>query len=84
LAHQSIFGKDALCNSSVRGGGKSKTPRLDKQKLKYINAVVHTRVPELSTISFEAVWDKCRASISKSYQALRDSNKKKQPSKYKH
>ena len=56
LARHSIFGKHALRNSSLRGGGMSKTARLDKQKLEYIKAVVHTRVPELSAISFEAVW----------------------------
>jgi len=33
LARRSIFGKDALFRSSLRGGGKNKTASLDKEKL---------------------------------------------------
>ena len=77
LAHDSIFGKDALRSSSLRGGGKSKTGSLDKKKLEYIKTVLRTRVPDLSALEYEGVWDKCRSSISKSCQTLRDSAKKK-------
>jgi len=77
LARRSIFGKDALFCSSLRGGGKNNTASLDKEKLEYIKAVVRTRIPEMSSVAYEAVWDKCKGSISKCCQTMRDSAKKK-------
>ena len=59
LAHDSIFGKDALRSSSLRGGGKSKTGSIDKKKLEYITTALRTRVPDLLALEYEGVWDKC-------------------------
>ena len=63
LAHWSIFGKDALFCSSLRGGGKNNTASLDKEKLEYIKAVVCMRIPDMSSVAYEAVWDKCKGSM---------------------
>ena len=65
LACNSIFGKDALRAGSLRGGRQSKTQSLNKVKLNYIKTVIRTRVPNLSPIEFEAIWEKCHTTISK-------------------
>ena len=77
IARDSIFGQEALRSGSLRGGGKSNTGSLDKKKMEYIKTVIRTRVPNLSSLEFEGVWDKYRSSISKSCQTLRDSAKHK-------
>jgi len=77
LAHQSIFGKDTLFRGNLRGGGKNNTASLDKEKLEYIKAVVRTRIPNMSSVAYKAVWDNCKESISKCCQTMRDSAKKK-------
>ena len=43
LAREAIFGRDALCRSSL--SGKNNTGSLEKHKLDYIKAVVKSRVP---------------------------------------
>jgi len=68
LALQSIFGRDALRRSSLRGGGKSNTDSLDKQKLDYIKAVVRSRVPDIPSVAYETI----RFSIGKRFQTSRD------------
>ena len=73
LAMQSIFGRDALRRSSLRGGGKNNTDSLDKEKLDYIKSAVQSRVPNIPSVAFEAIWDKCRYGIGKRCQTLRDS-----------
>ena len=75
LAREAIFGRDALCRSSL--SGKNNTGSLEKHKLEYIKAVVKSRVPNMPNITFEGIWSKCRASLSKSCQTLRTSAKKK-------
>ena len=75
LAREAIFGRDALCRSSL--SGKNNTGSLEKHKLDYIKAVVKSRVPNMPEITFEGIWSKCRASLSKSCQTLRTTAKKK-------
>lgn len=75
LAREAIFGRDALCRSSL--SGKNNTGTLEKHKLEYIKAVVKSRVPNMPNVTFEGIWSKCRASLSKSCQTLRTSAKKK-------
>jgi len=75
LAREAIFGRDALCRSSL--SGKNNTGSLEKHKLEYIKAVVKSRVPNMPGITFEGIWSKCRASLSKSCQTLRTTAKKK-------
>jgi len=79
LARDAIFGREELRRSSLRGGGKNNTGSLDKEKLQYIKSAVRTRLPtDTSPVLFEAIWDKCRSTISRSCQLLWDSvNKKK-------
>ena len=78
LARDAIFGKDELRASSLKGGRKSKTKSLcHKEKLDYIKTVIRSRVPKVSPLEFEAIWEKCRATISKMCQYLRDSAKNK-------
>ena len=84
LARDVIFGRDTLRKSSLSGRPqKGKTiptqAPLDEEKMKYIKAVVHSRVPNTSVLHFEAVWSKCRNTISKACQTLHDSAKKKTP-----
>ena len=70
LARDAIFGKDELCASSLKGGRKSKTKSLNKEKLDNLKTVICTRVTKVSPLEFEAIWDKCRATISKMCQYL--------------
>ena len=78
LARDAIFGKDALRAGGLRGGGKEKKlETLDKEKMGYIKSVVRTRVPNISSIAYEAIWDKCRTTILKACQLLREKQKKK-------
>ena len=80
LAREAIFGRDALCRSSL--SGKNKTDSLEKHKLDYIKAVVKSRVPNMPEVTFEGIWSKCRASLSKSCQTLRTTAKKKSSVKH--
>ena len=75
LARDAIFGKQALGRSSL--SGKNNTGCLEKRKLEYIKALVRSRVPTMSDVTFEAIWAKCRCSLSKSCQTLRTTAKKK-------
>ena len=74
LARDAIFGREALCRSSL--SGKNNTGCLEKHKLDYIKAVVKSRVPNMPEVAFEGIWSKCRASLSKSCQTLRTTAKK--------
>jgi len=80
LARDAIFGRDALRQSSLSGRNKKGQPStetpLDVEKLDYIKTMVRSRIPNTSGIHFEAVWDKCRSTISKACQLLRDKDKK--------
>ena len=75
LARDAIFGKKALSKSSL--SGKNNTGCLEKRKLEYIKNLVRSRVPTMSDVTFEALWGKCRSSLSKSCQTLRVAAKKK-------
>ena len=75
FACDAIFGRDALCRSSL--SGKNNTGSLEKHKLDYIKAVVKSRVPNMPEVAFEGIWSKCRGSLSKSCQTLRTTAKKK-------
>ena len=75
LARDAIFGKKALSKSSL--SGKNNTGCLEKRKLEYIKTIVRSRVPTMSDVAFEALWGKCRSSLSKSCQTLRVAAKKK-------
>ena len=75
LARDAIFGREALCRSSL--SGKNNTGCLEKHKLDYIKAVVKSRVPNMPEVAFEGIWSKCRSSLSKSCQTLRTNAKKK-------
>ena len=75
LARDAIFGKQALSRSSL--SGKKNTGCLEKRKLEYIKALVRSRVPTMSDVTFEAIWGKCHSSLSKSCQTLRVTAKKK-------
>ena len=75
LAWDAIFGREALCRSSL--SGKNNTGCLEKHKLDYIKAVVKSRVPNMPEVAFEGIWSKCRASLSKSCQTLHTTAKKK-------
>ena len=82
LARDAIFGQDILRKSSLSGRpqkGETKPTQvpLDEEKMEYIKAVVRSRVPNTSALHFEAVWSKCRNTISKACQTLRNSAKKK-------
>ena len=68
LTREAIFGRDALCRSSF--SGKNNTGSLEKHKLDYIKAVVKSRVPNMPEVTFEGIWSKCRASLSKLCQTL--------------
>jgi len=71
LAHDAISGKDVLCTGALRGGGQTKQlASLDKEKLSYIKTVARTRVLDMSSVAFEAIWDKCRTTISKACRFL--------------
>ena len=74
LARDAIFGKQALGRSSL--SGKNNTGCLEKRKLEYIKALVRSRVPTMSDVTFEAIWAKCHSSLSKSCQILRTTAKK--------
>ena len=75
LAREAIFGKEEMCKSSL--SGRNKTGGLDKQKLDYIKTVVKSRVPNMPDVQFEALWNQCRGSLSKSCQTLRTAARKK-------
>jgi len=82
LARDAIFGRDTLRRSSLSGRPKKgqTTPSeipLDEEKMEYIKTVVRSRLPNTSALHFEAIWSKCRNTISKACQTLRDSTKKK-------
>ena len=62
LARDAIFGRDALCRSSL--SGKNNTGSLEKHKLDYIKAVVKSRMPNMPEVAFEGIWSKCRGSLS--------------------
>ena len=63
LACDAIFGKQALGRSSL--GGKNNTGCMEERKLEYIKALVRSREPTMSDVTFEAIWAKCCSSLSK-------------------
>ena len=53
LARDAIFGREALCQSSL--SRKNNTGCLEKHKLDYVKAVVKSRVPNMPEVAFEGV-----------------------------
>lgn len=74
LAREAIFGREELAQKSL--SGRNETEQLDKQKLDYIKTLVHSRIPNKSSVDFEDTWKWCRGSLSKSCQTLRNAKKK--------
>ena len=74
LARDAIFGREEMSKSSL--SGRKGTKILSHHKLQYIKTLVHSRVPNKSTIDFEATWKLCRESLTKSCQTLRNKSRK--------
>ena len=75
LACDAIFGKQALGRSNL--SEENNIGCLEKRKLEYIKALIRSRVPTMSDVTFEAIWAKCCSSLSKLCQTLRTTAKKK-------
>ncbi len=75
LAREAIFGKKEMSKKSLSGRGGLE--ELEKAKVNYIKALVHSRVPKQSMVDFEKSLKECRGSLSKSCQTIRDTQTKK-------
>ena len=75
MAKDAIFGREEMAKKNLIGGNNTEV--LDKQKLKYIKTLDHSRIPSKSYTEFEGISKWCRASLYKSCQTLRNSARKK-------
>ena len=75
LAREAIFGREEMSKASL--SGRKGTGQLHQEKLNYIKTLVKSRVPDKPAVEFEHIWTLCRASLSKSCQALRHGAKRK-------